>query len=187
LKTTNLLPAASLEANKKVDRVIFGTKIPTNDRNEIRLTLEIIKEVAENNQGKKFTFSEFFNLCKQKRTDAKFNLTAYNLLKPKVKGNFERRITRTLAGTIVSANFKSSAQSKYFNFEIATGQRIKFTLPINPTLPLTAQVKKDGQSFILPTDLTAKPKKLLVSLNKAQALELRKAQGLPTTEPEPEN
>lgn len=183
MKTTNLLPAnVSLDTNPetvngkptKKPRVIFGKQISDSERNELKLILEVI----DSNLGRTFTFSEFFNLCKSLRTNPKFNLLPYNQLAARVKTNFENRIAKTLGGTVISANYKESIQSKFFNFEVQTGGRIKFLKPINPTLPLSSQVKADGQTFTIPErSLVIKPKKLLVDLTKAQIKELAKFTG----------
>jgi hypothetical protein len=159
---------------EKAIQVVFGKEIPKTWRAEIRVLLKAI-EAFEGDP--KVTFKQILNKAIELRQTAAFDLVPFSDLSKKVQTNFENRLAKTLGGTITSAFYKESAQSKFFNFEVQTSNRIKFATPIDPTLNLSPQVKKDNLldlSEVSVSNLKKNVNRKFERLNQSQIKELER-------------
>ena len=147
--TTNLEVSTTLLGGLKTND-IYGIDIPKSWSKEI----EIFGNVFDKYRAKRVTYSLLLTEAISLRDD--YGLKPYASLSAGSSKNFENRLARFIGGTYESAT-KSSKQSKFFNCEVRTGQRVTgFTYPIVSDQFLSPQVKAFDQSFVLPRKLVKK-------------------------------
>ena len=121
-------------------------EIPNKYQSDVNILIDVSKKFS----GKVKSFDEVFRTAKDLRNSYP-NVKSYEALSPGHKRNFENRLARFLAGTIISANHSTNEQPKIFNIENILGKKCtEWTYPINPIKNLSPQVKRSGQKFRFP-------------------------------------
>lgn len=123
----------------KTRKLVFGTELPLNAQNEIKLICDSTEEFI-GVEGT--TFADVLSKAIQLRVNPKYDLKPFSELSEGSRRNFVNRLAKSLGSTKEYGYNKGTIQALAFNIETQTGLKATFNPPIDYSKNVSPQIKR---------------------------------------------